>query len=50
MDYSAYEGIQIAGHVDTVLSRGSVIVDANTYLGRAGHGRFVKRGLSQYLI
>ncbi|MFF2549980.1 dihydropyrimidinase [Nocardia sp. NPDC058058] len=50
MDYSAYEGFEIDGHVDTVLSRGRVIVDAGQYLGAAGHGRFVKRALSQNLI
>ncbi|WP_063053515.1 dihydropyrimidinase [Nocardia arthritidis] len=50
MDYSAYEGFEIDGHVDTVLSRGRVVVDGGGYLGRAGHGRFVKRDLSQNLI
>lgn len=50
MDYSAYEGFEIDGHVDTVLSRGRVIVDDGTYLGSAGHGRFVKRELSQNLF
>ena len=49
MDYSAWEGFEIDGHVDTVLSRGQVIVDDNAFLGRAGHGQYVKRGLSQYL-
>jgi dihydropyrimidinase len=50
MDYSAWEGYEINGHVDTVISRGEVIVDGNEYLGRAGHGQFVKRALSQNLI
>ncbi|MGK8512779.1 dihydropyrimidinase [Nocardia asiatica] len=50
MDYSAYEGFEIEGHVDTVLSRGRVIVDGGVYLGAAGHGRFVARELSQNLI
>ncbi|WP_442790831.1 dihydropyrimidinase [Nocardia sp. NBC_01327] len=50
MDYSAYEGFEIDGHVDTVLSRGRVVIDAGQYLGTAGHGRFVKRELSQNLI
>lgn len=49
MDYSAWEGFEIDGHVDTVLSRGKVIVDNNEYLGKAGDGKFFKRGLSQYL-
>jgi len=50
MDYSAWEGFEIDGHVDTVLSRGKVIVDGNQYLGAKGDGRYFKRGLSQYLI
>ena len=50
MDYSAWEGFEIDGHVDTVLSRGTVLVDDGEYHGRPGHGQFLKRGLSQYLI
>jgi dihydropyrimidinase len=50
MDYSAWEGWEIDGKVDTVLSRGQVIVQDDQFLGRAGHGRYVKRGLSQYLV
>jgi dihydropyrimidinase len=49
MDYSAWEGFEIDGHVDTVLSRGSVVINDNAFHGRAGHGAYVKRGLSQYL-
>jgi dihydropyrimidinase len=50
MDYSAYEGFEIDGHVDTVLSRGKVIINDNRYVGAKGDGKYVKRGLSQYLI
>ncbi len=50
MDYSAWEGYEIDGHVDTVLSRGKVIIANNEYLGSKGDGKYVKRGLSQYLI
>jgi dihydropyrimidinase len=50
MDYSAWEGYEIDGHVDTVISRGKVIVDDNAYLGTKGDGKYFKRGLSQYLI
>jgi dihydropyrimidinase len=50
MDYSAWEGFEIDGHVDTVMSRGKVVVDKNEYLGAKGDGKFIKRGLSQYLI
>jgi dihydropyrimidinase len=50
MDHSAWEGFEIDGHVDTVISRGKVIVDDGAYLGSQGDGRYIKRGLSQYLI
>jgi dihydropyrimidinase len=49
VDYSAYEGIEVTGKVDTVLSRGQVVIDAGEYRGTAGHGRFLKRELCQYL-
>jgi dihydropyrimidinase len=49
VDYSAWEGMTIDGKVDTVISRGSVIVENDQYTGRKGHGQFLKRGLSQYL-
>jgi dihydropyrimidinase len=50
MDYSAYEGSVINGRVDTVLSRGTVVVDSTGYIGSKGHGRYLKRELSQYLL
>jgi dihydropyrimidinase len=49
MDHSAWEGFEIDGHVDTVMSRGTVVVDGGEYLGTTGHGRYIKRGLTQYL-
>ena len=50
MDHSAWEGFEIDGKVDTVLSRGRVIVEADTFTGAKGHGQYIKRGLSQYLV
>jgi len=49
MDHSAYEGYQIAGKVDIVMSRGTVVVAGGEYLGRKGHGKYLPRGLSSYL-
>ncbi|MFF0484232.1 dihydropyrimidinase [Streptomyces sp. NPDC004435] len=49
VDYSAYEGRTVTGQVETVLSRGEVVVDRRKYVGHAGHGVFVPRGLCQYL-
>jgi dihydropyrimidinase len=50
VDYSAYEGMSITGGVSTVLSRGSVVVDGGEFHGSEGHGRFLSRELSQYLV
>ncbi len=50
LDYSAYEGTVVQGHVDTVISRGQVVVDDGRYVGTKGHGHYLRRGLSQYLI
>jgi len=49
VDYSAYEGMEITGRVDTVLSRGQVVIDAGEYHGRTGHGQFLHRETCQYL-
>jgi dihydropyrimidinase len=49
LDYSAYEGLPVAGAVRTVLSRGRRVIDAGRFLGRAGHGQYLPRGLSTYL-
>jgi dihydropyrimidinase len=43
VDYSTYEGWEVTGQVETVLSRGKVIVDGDEWLGAAGDGRFLKR-------
>lgn len=50
MDYSAWEGFEIDGHVDVVLSRGEVLVEDETFTGTKGRGSYLKRDLSQYLI
>jgi dihydropyrimidinase len=49
VDYSAYEGRQLTGKARTVLSRGTVVVDGDVYLGRPGHGRYQPRSTCQYL-
>jgi dihydropyrimidinase len=49
VDYSLYEGREVVGGADVVLSRGRVIVDGETWLGKAGDGRFVKRERSNFL-
>ncbi|WP_367123664.1 dihydropyrimidinase [Streptomyces phytohabitans] len=49
VDYSVYEGKRVTGRVETVLSRGTRVLDCGTYVGRAGHGQYTPRGLCQYL-
>ena len=50
MDYSAYEGTVVAGKVDTVLSRGRVIIEGGEYKGNKGHGQYLRRGECEYLV
>ena len=35
--------------IAAVLSRGARVIDGGRFLGRAGHGRYLPRGLSTYL-
>ena len=50
VDYSAYEGMPVTGQVRTVLSRGELVIGGGEYHGRTGHGQFLRRDLSAYLI
>jgi dihydropyrimidinase len=43
VDYSCYEGREVTGGSDVVLSRGRIVVDHGQWLGSAGHGRFLRR-------
>ncbi len=44
VDYSSYEGWKMKGKVETVLSRGRVIIENGEHKGKAGDGQFLKRG------
>ena len=46
VDFSCYEGMKVRGVTKTVLSRGEVVIDEGKYVGRKGHGSFLKRGLA----
>jgi len=50
VDYSTYEGKEITGRVDTVLSRGKFVIDAGRYVGSEDHGKFLIRGVNDYLV
>jgi dihydropyrimidinase len=43
VDYNPYEGRQVTGAADTVLSRGKLVIDNGTFVGKAGAGSFLKR-------
>jgi dihydropyrimidinase len=43
VDYNPYEGREVTGVTDTVLSRGRIVIDAGVYTGKAGAGSFLKR-------
>ena len=43
VDYNPYEGREVTGATDTVISRGRVVIDAGTFTGRAGGGTFLRR-------
>jgi dihydropyrimidinase len=44
VDYSPYEGMDVQGAVDTVISRGTVLLRNGVFSAEAGRGRFLKRG------
>src|SRR5229473_2710997 len=44
VDYSMFEGIQVTGMPDVVLSRGRVVVESEKFFGRPGQGEFIKIG------
>jgi dihydropyrimidinase len=49
-DYSCYEGMEVAGSIETVLTRGKVVIADGEYHGSPGDGRYLPRETNQYLI
>ena len=43
-DYSAYEGWEVTGKIDTVLLRGKVAINAGEAQVSKGYGQFIRRG------
>ena len=43
VDYNPYEGRQVTGATDTVLSRGRPVIEDGKFVGRPGAGAFLKR-------
>jgi dihydropyrimidinase len=44
-DYNPYEGRTVKGVPVTVLSRGEAVIENEIFVGRAGRGRYVRRGI-----
>src|SRR3954465_6973891 len=43
VDYTPYEGRQVTGAADTVMSRGRLVIENGRFVGRKGSGSFLKR-------
>lgn len=48
-DYNLYEDWELVGYPEKVFLRGHLIVDDSQWQGRAGQGRFLKRGKGEVL-
>ena len=50
VDYSCFEGMELTGAIETVISRGATLVAGGEFLGSSSHGRYLRRGLNQLLM
>jgi len=48
VDYSIFEGFEVQGTSDVVMSRGTILVRDGAWVGPAGHGRFLRRGPADF--
>ena len=48
VDYSIFEGFEIQGASDIVMSRGTILVRDGQWVGPAGHGRFLRRDVTDH--
>lgn len=48
-DWSPFEGFKLKGYPDTTISRGKVVAKNGKFVGKAGHGKFVKRHIGMNL-
>jgi dihydropyrimidinase len=46
VDYTPFEGLEVQGWPETVLSRGEIVVEGNTLKGAPGRGRFLEQKTS----
>lgn len=43
VDYSMFEGVKVKGNAETVIANGKIIVKNDSWMGKTGAGRFIKR-------
>ena len=48
VDYSCYEGREVQGASEVVMSRGRIVVRDGSFTGEKGHGRFIKRARADF--
>ena len=48
-DWSPYEGFKLKGYPDTTISRGEIVASKGKFVGKVGHGRFIKRHIGMDL-
>lgn len=46
-DYTSYEGFKTSLKIDTVISRGEIILDGDGFYGKKGRGEFIRRKISE---
>jgi dihydropyrimidinase len=46
VDYSCFEGVRVSGSVAAVWSRGAPVIAGGNFVGRVGHGQYLRRSLS----
>ena len=47
---SIQKAFSLTGCSESISDRCEVVVQRGEYVGRKGHGQYVRRGLSQYLV
>ena len=50
VDYNCYEGMEVTGVTETVLSRGRLVIENGEYVGKPGEGKFLKRSNIQQAL
>ncbi|MER9565470.1 MULTISPECIES: dihydropyrimidinase [unclassified Mesorhizobium] len=50
VDYTMFEGMEVLGAPETVISRGDIIIRSGAFSGAAGRGRYIHRGTASTRI